>query len=130
MAVQSPVIAPLRLKDEQHVATFKRITTTSYPQPTPYNNLPQASRSTIESMVSHSITALVVTMIASAMTVTAQSMSFGADNFYVSNDVAVQPITFPNQYGLTIAGNFYVPTTSIVVLTHQPSLSVPPIGAV
>lgn len=43
-----------------------------------------------------------------AMLATAQNMSFGADNFYRSNNVTVQPITFKNLYQLTVAGNLFI----------------------
>ncbi|KAI7972328.1 hypothetical protein EIK77_003399 [Talaromyces pinophilus] len=41
--------------------------------------------------------------------VTAQNLSYGADNFYRSNNVTLQPITFQNQYQMTIAGNLFTP---------------------
>lgn len=59
----------------------------------------------------------------------AQNMSFGAENFYRSNNVTVQPITFPTQYRTTVAGNlFYLKdqnnnTAPAVVVGH-------PMGAV
>jgi fermentation-respiration switch protein FrsA (DUF1100 family) len=36
-------------------------------------------------------------------------MSRGADNFYVSDKVTTQKVTFKNQYNLTVAGNLFVP---------------------
>ncbi|KAG7380011.1 hypothetical protein PHYPSEUDO_007858 [Phytophthora pseudosyringae] len=50
-------------------------------------------------------------------------MSLGADNFYRSNNVTILPITFKNQYQMTIAANLFTPdnldksgkTPSIVV---------------
>ncbi|KAM0326711.1 hypothetical protein ACHAQA_006584 [Verticillium albo-atrum] len=39
----------------------------------------------------------------------AQNTSFGANNFYISDSVLVQPITFPNQYQMTVAGNLFTP---------------------
>ncbi|MCD1643742.1 alpha/beta hydrolase [Aurantimonas coralicida] len=39
----------------------------------------------------------------------AQDLSHGADNFYRSDRVIVQPITFETQYGTTVAGNLFVP---------------------
>ncbi|KAF3033537.1 hypothetical protein E8E11_000392 [Didymella keratinophila] len=38
----------------------------------------------------------------------AQNLSFGANNFYKSNTVKLQPITFPNQYQMAVAGNLFV----------------------
>ncbi|KAF2010526.1 alpha/beta-hydrolase [Aaosphaeria arxii CBS 175.79] len=40
---------------------------------------------------------------------TAQNMSYGANNFYRSDLVTLQPINFPNQFGHTIAGNLIIP---------------------
>ncbi|WP_428848920.1 alpha/beta hydrolase [Xanthomonas dyei] len=36
-------------------------------------------------------------------------MSNGADNFYTSETVTVQKVTFKNQYQMTVAGNLFVP---------------------
>jgi fermentation-respiration switch protein FrsA (DUF1100 family) len=42
-----------------------------------------------------------------SMSAMAQNMSYGADNFYRSNNVTVQPISFPTQYQKTVAGNLF-----------------------
>ena len=54
----------------------------------------------------------------------------GADNFYVSDKVTVQKVTFKNRYQMTVAGNLYVPKsldhrkrTPAIVVGH-------PMGAV
>ncbi|KAH7078186.1 hydrolase of the alpha/beta superfamily [Paraphoma chrysanthemicola] len=60
-------------------------------------------------MVGRNVAALGVIMKTTAMTAMAQNMSFGADNFYVSNNVTVTPITFRNQLRMTIAGNLFIP---------------------
>ncbi|KAI9998931.1 hypothetical protein PInf_003595 [Phytophthora infestans] len=36
-------------------------------------------------------------------------MSFGAANFYCSNNVTIQPITFSNQFKMSVAGNLFTP---------------------
>jgi fermentation-respiration switch protein FrsA (DUF1100 family) len=36
-------------------------------------------------------------------------MSYGADNFYRSDNVTLQPVTFQNQDRMTIAGNLFIP---------------------
>ncbi|KFY82879.1 hypothetical protein V498_08418 [Pseudogymnoascus sp. VKM F-4517 (FW-2822)] len=79
-------------------------------------------------MAKRNIAALGVTIIVSAMTAAAQNMSFGADNFYVSNIVTMQPIFFPNQFNMTIAGNLFIPSN----LSGNASAIVvgPPFGAV
>ncbi|KXG50464.1 uncharacterized protein PGRI_069550 [Penicillium griseofulvum] len=64
------------------------------------------------------------------MSATAQNMSYGADNFYRSDNVTVHKITFPSQYHTTIAGNLFTPNNL------NPSASAPaivvghPMGAV
>ncbi|KAJ5630202.1 uncharacterized protein N7484_010302 [Penicillium longicatenatum] len=52
--------------------------------------------------MTRSLTAL--SMAASAM---AQNMSYGAENFYRSNNVTIQPVSFPSQYQMTVAGNLF-----------------------
>jgi fermentation-respiration switch protein FrsA (DUF1100 family) len=39
----------------------------------------------------------------------AKAMPNGADNFYVSDDVTVQKVTFPTQYRTTVVGNLFIP---------------------
>ncbi|KAE8372587.1 Alpha/Beta hydrolase protein [Aspergillus bertholletiae] len=66
-------------------------------------------------------------MIMSAM---AQNMSYGADNFYRSDIVTVQPITFENQYRMTIAGNLFI-RNNLTRSAHAPAIIVGhPMGAV
>lgn len=36
-------------------------------------------------------------------------LSHGADNFYVSDRVVVHDVAFPNQYGMKVTGNLFVP---------------------
>ncbi|KAH7353184.1 hydrolase of the alpha/beta superfamily [Pyrenochaeta sp. MPI-SDFR-AT-0127] len=81
-------------------------------------------------MVGRNIAALGVTMIASAMIVTAQNMSFGADNFYVSNNVTAEPITFRNQFQMTIAGNLFIPNNLDRSINASAIVVGPPFGAV
>lgn len=45
--------------------------------------------------------------VSNAMSAMAQNLSYGADNFYRSDAVTVQPISFPSQYQTTIAGNLF-----------------------
>ena len=42
-------------------------------------------------------------------TAKAQDMSNGADNFYTSDKVTVQKVTFKNQYQMNVAGNLFIP---------------------
>ena len=60
----------------------------------------------------------------------AGDMSRGAANFYTSDQVSVQPVTFKNQYGMNVAGNLFVPN-DIDRNTTNPAIVVGhPMGAV
>ncbi|KAJ4262898.1 hypothetical protein NW762_006511 [Fusarium torreyae] len=65
-----------------------------------------------------------------AMAATAQNLSFGADNFYRSESVQIQPVTFLTQYHTNVTGNlFYLRNLSHSVET--PAIVVGhPMGAV
>lgn len=57
-------------------------------------------------------------------------LSNGADNFYKSDRVRVQRVTFKNQYGMRVAGNLFTPKT-LDRKTKSPALVVGhPMGAV
>jgi hypothetical protein len=43
--------------------------------------------------------------------VQAQDLSHGAANFYVSDRVTTQKVTFTNQYRMQVAGNLVMPRT-------------------
>lgn len=47
-------------------------------------------------------------LVVNTMFATAQNMSFGANNFYRSDKITVRPITFPNQYQMTVTGNLFI----------------------
>lgn len=46
-----------------------------------------------------------------ANTKASPDMSNGADNFYKSDKVTLQKVTFRNQYHMNVAGNLFVPKT-------------------
>ncbi|MGH8865903.1 MAG: alpha/beta hydrolase [Burkholderiales bacterium] len=48
-------------------------------------------------------------LLASPFLAVSADMSNGADNFYTSDMVSVQKVSFPTQYGLKVAGNLFVP---------------------
>ncbi|WAC14140.1 alpha/beta hydrolase [Dyadobacter pollutisoli] len=48
-------------------------------------------------------------MIINSNTTMAQDLSNGADNFYKSDKVTVNKVTFKNQYNMKVAGNLFVP---------------------
>eukprot|EP00644_Phytophthora_capsici_P012313 jgi/Phyca11/18622/fgenesh1_pg.PHYCAscaffold_38_\ len=57
-------------------------------------------------------------------------MSFGANNFYRSNNVTIQPVTFPNQFKMNIAGNLFTPK-DLDTSARSPAIVVGhPMGAV
>src|SRR4051812_29048986 len=59
-----------------------------------------------------------------------QDLSNGADNFYKSDKVAVQKVTFKNQYQMSIAGNLFVPNGLNRDSKHPAIVVGHPMGAV
>lgn len=57
----------------------------------------------------HNIAALAILSLVNPMAAKAQNMSYGADNFYRSDNVTLQPVTFRSQYRTTVAGNLFIP---------------------
>lgn len=52
---------------------------------------------------------LLAGLLAGSMTASAQDLSRGADNFYRSERVTSQKVTFHNQYQMKVAGNLFLP---------------------
>ena len=57
-------------------------------------------------------------------------MSNGADNFYKSEKVTVEKVTFNNQYGMAVAGNLFVPKGLVSTAKHAAIIVGHPMGAV
>ncbi|MGR3885719.1 alpha/beta hydrolase [Pseudomonas sp. 1152_12] len=57
-------------------------------------------------------------------------MSSGADNFYKSDKVTMQQVTFNNQYGMPVAGNLFVPKRMAADSKHPAIIVGHPMGAV
>jgi uncharacterized protein len=74
--------------------------------------------------------ALGVVSIPTAAPVRAQDMSNGANNFYVSEQVTVQKVTFKNQYQMTVAGNLFIPKNLNRDTKHPAIIVGHPMGAV
>lgn len=55
--------------------------------------------------------ALATGMFISAFAASAADMSRGADNFYKSEKVTQQKVTFKNQYQMNVVGNLFMPKT-------------------
>ncbi|MDB5697946.1 MAG: hypothetical protein JWN69_750 [Alphaproteobacteria bacterium] len=68
--------------------------------------------------------------LATLTTAKAQDMSNGANNFYVSDKVTMQKVTFKNQYQMTVAGNLYVPKNLDRSARHAAIVVSHPMGAV
>jgi len=48
-------------------------------------------------------------LLTGSFSVMGANMSNGADNFYTSDKVTVQKVTFRNQYQMMVAGNLFIP---------------------
>jgi len=57
-------------------------------------------------------------------------MSYGADNFYRSNNVTIWPISFPTIYYTTIAANLFLLDTLDDSTNHSAIIVSHPMGAV
>src|SRR5688572_17988708 len=72
------------------------------------------------------LVALLITPFVAAGT----DMSHGADNFYTSDQVTVQRVTFKNQYQMVVAGNLFVPKNLDRSAQHAGIVVGHPMGAV
>src|SRR5687768_10080680 len=72
------------------------------------------------------LVALLITPFVAAGT----DMSHGADNFYTSDQVTVQRVTFKNQYQMVVAGNLFVPKNLDRSADHPAIVVGHPMGAV
>ena len=61
---------------------------------------------------------------------TAADLSRGADNFYVSDQVSVQKVSFRNQYQMIVAGNLFIPNGLDRSTQHAAIVVGHPMGAV
>jgi uncharacterized protein len=76
------------------------------------------------------VLAFVAGVLTNSTSTKAQDMSNGADNFYKSDKVAVEKVTFKNQYQMTIAGNLFIPKGSNRDAKHPALVVGHPMGAV
>ncbi|EFY87259.1 hypothetical protein J3459_009897 [Metarhizium acridum] len=60
----------------------------------------------------------------------AQNMSYGADNFYISNSATVWPNSFQTQYRTKVAGNLFLPNSLDRSENNSATIVGHPIGAV
>ncbi|KAF9871351.1 hypothetical protein CkaCkLH20_11272 [Colletotrichum karsti] len=86
-------------------------------------------------VIGKAIVACCLTTVTNTMSAAAQNMSYGADSFYRSDNVTVQPVTFLNQYNLSVAGNLFSPnglnrnTTAPAIVVGHPMGAVKEQGA-
>ena len=52
---------------------------------------------------------LILALAFGSLNATGADLSNGADNFYKSDKVTTQQVTFKNQYQMEVVGNLYVP---------------------
>ena len=64
------------------------------------------------------------------LTATGADMSHGADNFYASNNVTLEKVTFDNQYRMKVAGNLFIPRNLDRSARHPAIVVGHPMGAV
>lgn len=69
-------------------------------------------------------------MMSAANMASAQDMSNGADNFYTSDKVTVEKVTFPNQYKMDVVGNLFIPDDLDRNTAHPAIIVGHPMGAV
>src|SRR5262245_16316264 len=73
---------------------------------------------------------ILLTLLISSFSAMAADMSKGADNFYKSDKVTTQKVTFKNQYNMDVVGKLFVPRTP-KQNTKNPAIIVGhPMGAV
>ncbi len=60
-------------------------------------------------LASVGVAALGIAAVAGMPAAMAQDMSNGANNFYTSDRVTMQKVTFRNQYNMNVAGNMFIP---------------------
>lgn len=76
----------------------------------------------------HLITAM--TLMAGSIAAEAADMSHGANNFYKSEQVSLERVTFKNQFQMTTVGNLFLPKKQDVNAKHPAIIVGHPMGAV
>src|SRR5213596_1163464 len=69
-------------------------------------------------------------LLISSFSAMAADMSHGADNFYKSDKVTAQKVTFKNQYNMTVAGYLFIPKNLTQDTKHPAIVVGHPMGAV
>lgn len=91
---------------------------------------PDVGRRNLLKLTGAGVAALGMTSVLNIPFAKAQDMSNGAANFYTSDRVTVQKVTFKNQYQMNVAGNLFTPN-DLSRNTVNPAIVVGhPMGAV
>ncbi len=77
-----------------------------------------------------SVPAFVAAVLTTPTTATAQHTSSGADNFFKSDKVTLEKVTFKNQYQMKVVGNLFVPKAANRDAKHPAIIVGHPMGAV
>jgi fermentation-respiration switch protein FrsA (DUF1100 family) len=88
------------------------------------------SRGSLLRLVGAGVAALGLMSVFTMQFAEAQDMSNGADNFYTSDEVTVQKVTFKNQYQMNVAGNLFIPKDLDRNAKHPAIVVGHPMGAV
>jgi fermentation-respiration switch protein FrsA (DUF1100 family) len=100
------------------------------------NAVPQSSNGSALRKLSCSVMAAIAILSGSATSAVASevkaqySIPKGADNFYKSDAVSVQKISFNNQYGMKVSGNLFAPKNLDKSKAHAAIIVGHPMGAV
>lgn len=73
---------------------------------------------------------LLLGLLISSFAATGADMSNGADNFYQSDKVTRQKVTFKNQYQMKVVGNLFIPKGMKQDVQHPAIVIGHPMGAV
>lgn len=73
---------------------------------------------------------LVIGFLLCSLSAVAADMSNGADNFYKSDRVNMQKVTFKNQYKMKVVGNLFIPKNASLNTKHPAIVVGHPMGAV
>src|SRR5215212_4501900 len=73
---------------------------------------------------------MIPALLTSSFSAMAADISHGTDNFYKSDKVTAQKVTFKNQYNMTVAGNLFIPQNLTQDTKHPAIVVGHPMGAV
>ncbi len=117
-----PEVTQIQLNDIETMKTRKLENSNLEVQPA------ADSRTALKAPIKKLIMSLAI--LASPFCAMAADMSKGADNFYNSDKLTAQKVTFKNQYNMTVAGNLFIPKNLDQSVKHRAIVVGHPMGAV